>query len=622
MRYLQLFILFTILLYGCGAKKTILTAEKQPVRAYLDLVDIIEDKVQVTLDPGEFSQDDVTFYIPKTVPGTYSIDNYGQYIEGIIAYDYDGEELAITNKDKNSWYIQEGKKLDKLVYYVNDTYDTESQVSEAVFSPAGLNIKKGDNYMLNLHGFVGYFNDLKEVPYELFIKVPSELEATTSLSRLGSSGEAGIDTFGAQRYFEVIDNPIFYGRPNTTEFKINDINVTISVYSPNNVYSANSLKESMEKMMSAQKTFLGTVDGTKTYTILVYLSTLAPDDAAGFGALEHHTSTVVVLPEQMPKEALEAALIDVVSHEFFHILTPLNVHSEEIHFFDYNDPKMSQHLWMYEGTTEYFANLFQIQQSLISEEEFYQRLVDKMQNSKIYDDSMSFTEMSARILESPYKSNYANVYEKGALINMALDIRLRELSGGEKGVLWLMKQLSQKYDMNSPFRDDQLIEEIVSLTFPEIREFFNTYVVGDQPIDYSTFLAKVGLLQIESEEPSGFFLKDQIPYIDVDLEENNIIFVRKGITLNSFFKDLGAQGGDVIKEINGIKINLDAIRPIIGESFGWGPDKEIEMIVLRDGEEIKLSGKAGTPTVLVQKVVPDENASETLKALRNSWLKG
>jgi hypothetical protein len=37
-----------------------------------------------------------------------------------------------------------------------------------------------------------------------------------------------------------------------------------------------------------------------------------------------------------------------ISHEFFHILTPLNVHSKEIHDFDFNNPKMSALLWMYE----------------------------------------------------------------------------------------------------------------------------------------------------------------------------------------------------------------------------------------------------------------------------------
>jgi predicted metalloprotease with PDZ domain len=90
----------------------------------------------------------------------------------------------------------------------------------------------------------------------------------------------------------------------------------------------------------------------------LYLSSLTEEDAKGFGALEHPTATTVVLPEVMPKEELVKSMMDVVSHEFFHIVTPLSIHSKEIQDFDYNDPKMSQHLWMYEGVTEYFANLF------------------------------------------------------------------------------------------------------------------------------------------------------------------------------------------------------------------------------------------------------------------------
>ncbi|SHJ10239.1 M61 glycyl aminopeptidase [Arenibacter nanhaiticus] len=39
---------------------------------------------------------------------------------------------------------------------------------------------------------------------------------------------------------------------------------------------------------------------------------------------------------------------------------------------------MSKHLWMYEGTTEYFANLFQIHQGLIDEVNFYERLIGKV----------------------------------------------------------------------------------------------------------------------------------------------------------------------------------------------------------------------------------------------------
>jgi predicted metalloprotease with PDZ domain len=345
-------------------------------------------------------------------------------------------------------------------------------------------------------------------------------------------------------------------------------------------------------------------------------------DANGFGALEHHTSTVVVLPEVMQKEALEEAMVDVVSHEFFHIVTPLNVHSEEVQYFDFNDPKMSQHLWMYEGTTEYFANLFQIQQGLIDEAEFYERVMGKINNAKSFDDNMSFTTMSKNILEEPYKANYANVYEKGTLINMALDLLLRELSNGEKGVLWLMKELSKKYGDMTPFKDDNLIDEIVAMTYPEVKSFFDTHVIGETPIDHYQYLAKVGLETRAIEKQTGYFLDGEVPFIDVDQANDNAIFIRKGIELNSFFKELGIQGGDVVKSINGTAINLESIRPIIGQSFGWTPETEINMVLQRGEEEIVIDGKVGSPVLNAQNIVPMENSSAEQAKLRQAWMKG
>ncbi len=622
MKKLKFLIVLGLLLSSCGVSKKKISSTTAPILVNVDLVNVKEDKVLVEIDPGAFSEDEVVFHIPKTVPGTYSTDNYGKYIESFKAFDYKGAVLPVSKLDDNTWNISNGQKLDRVSYYVNDTFDTEQEVEDAVFSPAGTNILKGENFMLNLHAFVGYFKNLKETPYEISIVHPVELKAATSLiQKKYTPSKKEVDIFTAARYFEVIDNPILYTKADIVSFEVSGITVNLSVYSPNGIYSADDLKERMLKMMTAQKAFLGDVNSTKEYNILLYLSQ-GDNDANGYGALEHHTSTVVILPEQTDNERLEQAMVDVVSHEFFHIVTPLNVHSEEIHYFDFNAPKMSKHLWMYEGTTEYFANLFQIQQSLIDEDDFYQRIMDKINNSKRYDDRMSFTVMSQQILEDPYKDSYANVYEKGTLINMALDITLGELSDGEKSVLWLLKELSKKYGPAIPFKDDALIPEIVAMTYPEVGDFFKNHVIGDQPIDYAKYLSKVGLEIGSKEEQCGYFLNEQVPFIDIDPKNKDIIFVRKGIELNSFFNDLGVRGGDVITTIDGTAITLESIRTIIEQSFGWTPEKEISLGILRDDQALTLTGKVGIPILQSKAIVAIKNPTEAQLALRKVWLKG
>jgi predicted metalloprotease with PDZ domain len=409
-----------------------------------------------------------------------------------------------------------------------------------------------------------------------------------------------------------------YNKPNFTSFMVDDMEIILSVYSPKGTFKAEDLKPAMEKMMQAQKKFLGAVNSTKKYAILLYLSDYEKEDAKGYGALEHNTSTVVVFPEAMPAEQLEESMIDVVSHEFFHIVTPLSVHSKEIHFFDFTTPKMSKHLWMYEGITEYFANLFQVNQGLITEDDFYKRMAGKVTNSKQYDETMPFTKMSADVLQKQYKDAYLNVYEKGALIGMCLDIQLRENSDGERGILDLMQKLSKEYGITKPFADDELFDKIVSLTSPNIKTFLDTYVAGSTPLPYEDFFAKMGVFKTKIQIPGNVFLKGQSPYITVNPTTKEII-VLPGIELNGFMTSLGLQGGDIIKSINDTEYNLDNIYDMIIGSMSWQENDPITIKIKREEAEMELKGVVKIP---MDEVDGFHATDDSAKALREAWLKG
>ena len=616
---------FTLLgaFYSCKSPQDLNNNVPQPVLVNIDLVNVQDDKVMVTVDPDRFTQDQTTFYIPKTVPGTYSVDNYGELIENVKAYDYKGKEIALSKTDENSWLIANAKDLDKITYWVNDSFDIEGE--KGIFSPSGTNIEKGENFMLNLHGFVGYFDQQSEQPYKILVNRPNHLYPGTSIPLSGTikntaNTSSSTDTFNASRYFDVIDNPIMYAAPDTTSINVEGIKVLVHVYSPGKVHTAKSIRPEIEKMVSAQKRFLGEIDNTSNYAILLYLADPQEADAKGYGALEHHTSTVVVLPETMPLESLNQTMTDVVSHEFFHILTPLNLHSNEIHYFDYNDPKMSKHLWMYEGTTEYFAHLFQVNQGLIDNEEFYGRMSEKIEGSKNFSETVPFTVMSKNILEDPYKEDYYNVYLKGALINMALDIRLRELSNGEKGILDVMKELGEKYGKNRPFEDEELLSEIIKITYPEIETFFSQYVTGGTPIPYEKFLEKVGVTLAEERVNTSYFINGQTPYIDGNPTTGEL-FYRENINLNSFLLELGVQNGDIIKSVDGKEYTIQNAYDLVMQSQSWQPGNDISMVVERDGAEVTLQGKISQPTdskIIIKEMDLPENDPRV--KLRKAWL--
>ena len=605
---------------GCKtANSTNNTVAKQEVDVNINLTDVKNDKVFVTVTAPKITTDEVTYSIPKTVPGTYSEDNYGRFIEDLKAYDSKGNLLIVKKTDDNTWSISNAKTLKTVTYLVNDTFDTEKGTgfgNDDIFSPAGTNIDAGINFMINTHGFVGYFQDKLDVPYKVTIAHPATLWGATSMTDEDTSDTS--DVFTTSHYAVLVENPIMYSKPDHTSFDVNGMEIQIAVYSPTGKVTAESITPEMKTIMTAQKNFLGKINSTKKYTVLLYLSTMKPDDAHGFGALEHPTATTVVFPEMMPKDELIKSMKDVVSHEFFHIVTPLTIHSKEIQYFDYNAPKMSKHLWMYEGVTEYFANLFQINQSLIDETEFYSRIAEKVEHAKAMNDTMSFTKMSANVLKQPYKDQYLNVYEKGALIGMCIDIIIREKSNGQRGILDLMHKLSEEYGITKPFNDDELFDKITQLTYPEVGAFLNTYVAGTTPIPYDTYLDKVGVTKAVEKVPGTIFLKGQVPYITINPETKEIMVIPE-IELNPFFKALDLRGGDYILSINEKPYSLVNIYDMITVSQSWKENDPIAVKIKRNGKDLTLKGVVKLPYEEKDTFKATDNSKQ---ALRNAWLKG
>lgn len=606
---------FASVLWSCKtASSSVTAAAKQQIEVTINLNDVKEDKVLVTVVSPKNYTDEVTYSIPKTVPGTYSIDDYGKYIDDLKAYDAKGNVLPVSKTDDNTWNIKNAKSLVKITYLVNDTFDVEK--THEIFSPAGTNIDANKNFMLNMHGFVGYFQDKKDLPYNVTITHPAALWGATSMTDLDIS--ATNDKFITPHYAELVENPIMYAKPDYTTFTVDGMEILIGVYSPTGKVTAESITSEMKTMMTAQKNFLGKINTTKKYSVLVYLSSMTENDAKGFGALEHPTATTVVFPEMMPKEELVKAMKDVVSHEFFHIVTPLSIHSKEIQYFDYNAPKMSQHLWMYEGVTEYFANLFQINQGLIDEKEFYTRLAEKITRANTMNDTMPFTTMSANVLTQPYKDQYLNVYEKGALIGMCLDIIIREKSNGERGILDLMQKLSSEYGPTKPFNDEELFAKITALTYPEVGHFLTTYVSGPTPIPYETYLAKVGVIKSTEKTPGNVFLKGRVPYISVNPENKEIIVI-PNMELIDFYKSLDLRGGDIILAINEKPYALDTIYEMISESQNWKENDAISVKIKRDGKEQTLKGKVKFPYEEKDSLKAIDSSANKVK---EAWLKG
>jgi predicted metalloprotease with PDZ domain len=604
-----------------------------PYKYTVNLTKVSDDKIFVELDPPKIKQKEIKFYLPKIIPGTYAIADYGRMVSDLKALDKKGRELKVERLDNNTWKISNAKKIAKISYWVEDTYDS-SLPGPAIFQPAGTNIEDGKNILINSAGFFGYFEGMKKSEFEINIIRDKTFYGATglkaslnpplvgSLSKdAGEQANVAVDQFLLEDYDKLVDSPLMYSEADTAIIRVANTDVLIASYSPNKMVSAAEIAESIKEVLEAQTKFLGGQLPVDKYAFVFYFT---DQPVTSYGALEHSFSSIYYMPEQTIQQ-MNQQLRDFAAHEFFHIVTPLNIHSEEIENFDFNDPKMSQHLWLYEGMTEYFAGLVQVKNGLISEDQYLNVIRGKMINSTSrYNDNLPFTVLSKGTLDE-HSNQYGNVYQKGALIGMALDINLRKLSDGAYSTQELMAELSQKYGQNAAFKDDELFDVITEMTFPEIGEFFKTYVYGETSLPYAEILKEVGIELQESSSIMTFSIGISNSTVTVvEVAGKNKIAIANENQLDEMGKALGLKDGDVILKINGE--DLPDLGPGLGafmqkHTVALESTETLTYTVLRDKEEVKLSAKVIQSTQIIPFLIKfDENATEAQLKLRKAWL--
>lgn len=591
----------------------------------VDLNKVENDQLMVELKVPELNQKELYFQMPKIVPGTYSIYDFGRFVSDFRVFDKDGKQLTTEHPDANTWKIADAKNAARIIYKVEDTWDTNK--GNIVFEPAGTNISD-EVFVFNNHGIFGYFKKYEKLPFKLEIDRPKELFGGTALKRIG--GDEDTDIFETENYNNLVDNPIMFSAPDTAIIQVGKAKVLIHTYSPTGMVKSKEMVADIQPILEAQREYLGGTLPVDRYAFLIFLNEEGDYYLSGAaGALEHSYSSFYCMFEGDPS-AIGQSIRDVAAHEFFHIVTPLSIHSEEIHNFDFINPKMSQHLWLYEGSTEYAAQHVQVKQGLMPIGQFLSVISQKMRQADMFNQAVPFTTLSKTCLDEN-KKEYPNVYLKGALINMCLDMRLRSLSKGAYGIQDMMQDLSKKYGINKAFKDKCLFKEIGKVTGyrKQMKDFFKRYVAGAETLPIKDLMAEMGITYeergtITELSPFGFALDES--GITFDFAKSMIKLLEDGI--DPFGKDvLGLQGGDLLYKWQGSEINMQSIQNVLGQYMGTAKEGlELTVTVLRKNdageyEEKELKGTLRKVPVEVSHALKvNENATAEQVKLRKTWL--
>lgn len=598
------------------------TANAQNAYRYrVDLTNVSNDNLQVELLTPAVKSATTVLSFPKIIPGTYSISDYGKFISNVKAFAKSGKALPVTKAGENQWRISNATTLHKITYVVEDIFDTKKEHN--VYPMAATDFEAGKAFVLHTPGVFGFLNGMNKLPFEITVQKPSGFYGSTAL--IPASTTASQDVFRVENLDVLYDSPIMYTIPDTSTVKVGNADVLVSVYSPNKKLQAAEIAGWMQELLDATKNYLGGKLPTDRYAFLYYFH--EPGAEHSFprglgGALEHASSSFYYVPEMEPGQ-IKNMLVDISSHEFFHIITPLTIASKEVKEFNFNEAVLSKHLWLYEGVTEYTSHHVQVKAGMNTVQQFLNKLSQKITNSRTrHNDTLSFTTLSKESA-GKYKDEYGNVYEKGALIAAALDVYLLHLSDGAYGLRNLTYDLGVRYGKSRAFNDEELFDEIAKLSYPETRAFFRKHVEGSEPIPYDYYFGLAGVKFSPVSETKTMSFGGILP----TLNESGQLVVGAQSQLNEFGKSLGYQVGDILYAFNGAPLSPERFSKVVDSLKKVSKEGEpFEVSIGRKGtngaiEPMTLKGKVTMVTTTERnKLELMPSPTKKQETVRRAWL--
>ncbi|MCK8491041.1 PDZ domain-containing protein [Spirosoma sp. RP8] len=467
------------LLICCAVANPLWAAGPAPLVYDVDLNDRADDLFKVTLHVDGLKPENAVYQFASTAPGTYQVMDIGRFVRSFKAFDKKGKELATQQVSVNQWKIQQPEQVRQIKYQIAETWDTPVK-QDVIYRMCGTSIEK-DHALINGQGVFGFPQGMQASPLAVKISYPMEWTVGTALEK----NKDGY--YLADSYDRVVDSPILLGRLTRAETNVAGAAIEMYTYSKTNQVTSEQLLNSMQSMLQAAGQFLKKLP-VKRYTFLYHF------EDESWGAWEHSYSSEYIFKEVPFSPALAQTATSIAAHEFFHVVTPLNIHSELIQQFNFITPTPSAHLWLYEGVTEWANGAMRLRGGLTTLEDYCTELSQKVKIDQQLDTTYSLLKLALTCYTPEGQRQYGNIYNRGALVAGLLDIRLLELSGGKRGLREVINELTTTYGPNRPFSEKDFFAIFTQKTYPEIGDFFDRYVKNAEHLPLQEYFDKIGIL--------------------------------------------------------------------------------------------------------------------------------
>ena len=497
--------------------------------------------------------------MPVWTPGSYLIREYARQVQEFGVKDGGGTPLAWRKINKNTWQVDtKGVKEIVAKYHV---YANELTVRT--------------NELNDEHGFWNNAATLFFIKDQL--KTPSTVKVMPYGNWRVATGLPPVDgqenTFTAENYDVLYDSPFEVSDFKEIGFDVEGKHHRVVMSGEGN-YDLKKIAVDVTKIVEETYKIFGEF-GYKDYTFIVNLR--------GGGGLEHLNSTALQTNRfGFKPDARYKGFLGLVAHEYFHNFNVKRIRPDALGPFDYENENYTKLLWVAEGGTDYYAAILLLRAGFITDKEYLTgraTAITQLQarpgrfETSVEDASFDSWIKGYRTDENAV-NNQISYYDKGAIVNMMLDVTIRTASGGAKSLDDVMRYLYNEHfkkGRNYTPEDFQKIAEMMA--GKRLDDFFTKYVRGTTEIDYAEIVKGIGL-QINAEEPRAArpaagggnpSAGVPIPSFGADLTEINGVLSIRTVIAGTPAYEQGLNSGDQIVAVDGYRASQAFLQSYFGE---------------------------------------------------------
>lgn len=553
-------------------------------------------EVVLTIDAvGHSTSDFVHFKVPVWTPGSYKVREFSQHFE-VKSTEVNGAEVDVERENKNTWLIPaKAKDQVKLTYMV---YAFEQSVRQSYI----------DEFYAFLHG-VSAFGYIEENSKDEIVLEVNALSKWKDVFIAAPAIEGRKHTYKLSNYDLLADSPIALGNFDVTFYESGSVPHSVVMIGKGN-YDLLKIRDDFKKISDEEVKIFGS-HPSEQYIHFIY------NVNKGGGGLEHlNCQTSMYGRFDYKDETKYKKFLGLISHEYFHLWNVKRIAPKELGPFDYDKENYTDLLWVAEGFTSYYDDQVLLRAGLIDQKEYLELVaaqITRFENTPgkrvmTLEESSRLAWIKAYLPHENSNNTTISYYNKGMLAAMAMDLRIRSRTKGEKSLDDLLKLLFERFDYKH-LQDKTKgydIQTLVSLCEDvlkvEMKDLLDKLVYTTDSLDYGKWFSFMDVKLEDQNDHSKRYLG-----VTGSFAEGRYT-ISKVITASPA-EVYGLSVNDEIIAVNDWRVDSD-INDVI-QNYDIG--EKVDLVVSRDG---KLN------TITIELIAdPEVKYALEVKNEKNEWMK-